>query len=129
MGTKKYPVDFTRDRTQSPNVQNGISTEGLYVPPLDPAKQLDAVRAIEFQRQQGAIDFAGAAEILFALGLAEPKGVSEAHPSVPKDFDCPTCEAPKGRGCSTGDGREMRFHVARIRLANVARADQNHQEA
>lgn len=121
----RKPREHGRDRneTASPNPTNGISTEGLYVPPPDPVKQFDAVRAIEFQRQQGGLDFAGAAEVLFALGLAEPKGGTEEHPAVPKDFDCPTCDSPKGTGCLSGDGRYMRFHVARIRLAQNALTD------
>ena len=117
----RLPADRTADRKASPNPHNGISTEGLYVPPPSPEMQFDAVRAIEFQRQQGVIDFAGAAEVLFALGLADPKGGTEEHPSVPKDFDCPTCDAVKGVGCLSGDGRYMRFHVARIRLAAAAK--------
>ena len=109
-----------RDETPSPNPVNGLSTEGLYVPPPSPEQQFDAVRAVEFQRQQGAIDFAGAAEILFALGLAQPGGTTEEHPAVPKDFECPTCDAPVGTGCLSGDGRYMRFHIGRIRLAENA---------
>ena len=117
----RLPVDRASAHPEKPpTVQNGLSTEGLYVSPVDPATQLDAVRAIEFQRQQGVIDFAGAAEVLFALGLAQPAGTSEVHPAVPKDFDCPTCEAPKGAGCLSGDGRYMRFHIGRIRLAENA---------
>jgi hypothetical protein len=91
----------------------------LYVGPPDPVKQFDAVRAIEFQRQTGVLDFSAAAEVLFALGLAEPRGGSEEHPAVPKDFDCPTCPALKGAKCITGDGRAMRFHAGRIRLAET----------
>jgi hypothetical protein len=122
----RLPADRASARPESaPTLQKGLSTEGLYVPPPTPEQQFDAVRAVEFQRQQGAVDFAGAAEILFALGLASPGGTTEANPAVPKDFDCPTCDAPKGTGCLSGDGRYMRFHIARIRLANVSRADRN----
>jgi hypothetical protein len=125
----RFPADRASDRPESPNPQNGISTEGLYVPPPSPEQQFDAVRAVEFQRQRGALDFAGAAEILFALGLAVPGGTTEAHPSVPKDFDCPTCDAAKGQGCLSGDGRYMRFHAARIRLARNAITEKEARDA
>lgn len=117
----RLPVDRALDRpeTGAPNPGNGISTEGLYVPPADPATQFKAVRAVEKHRQVTGQAYLDMAEVLFALGLLEPKGGTEANPAVPKDFDCPTCDAVKGQGCLSGDGRYMRFHVGRIRLAET----------
>ena len=124
----RLPVDRARDRKPSPDPQNGISTEGLYVPPVDPVTQFKAVRAIEKHRQVTGQRYLDMADVLFALGLIEPKGGTEAHPAVPKDFDCPTCDAPRGRGCLSGDGRDMRFHVARIRLADNANTERAAEE-
>jgi hypothetical protein len=85
----------------------------------------EARRALTFvyqhpERFPAYLELGAIAEVFFALGLAEPKGGTEEHPAVPKDFECPTCDAPVGTGCLSGDGRYMRFHVGRIRLAQNA---------
>lgn len=124
----RLPADRASEWPESaPNPHNGLSTEGLYVPPPSEQTTWDARQALTFVHQHPerfGPTYAGLgpiADVFFALGLAEPSGGSDEHPAVPKDFDCPSCPALKGSGCLSGDGRYMRFHVGRIRLANAAR--------
>lgn len=127
----RKPRSHGRDRpeTPSPNPTNGISTDGLYVAPMTEERLWDMRRVATFVHMHPErfdptyAELGPIADVFFALGLADPPGTSEEHPAVPKDFDCPTCDAPKGTGCLSGDGRYMRFHVARIRLAENANTD------
>lgn len=119
----RLPADRTPERSEGPNVHSGLSTEGLYVPPMSEDLIWDMRMVATFVHLHPErfgptyAELGPIADVFFALGLADPPGTSEEHPAVPKDFACPTCDVPKGRNCTTGDGREMRFHVARIRLA------------
>jgi len=65
------------------------------VPELTDEQRLDAIRAVELQRQRDGLEYADVRDVLDALGLVD------LSPPLPSELarSCPTCGAAAGARC------------------------------
>lgn len=111
----RLPVDRALDRPATQQRGADLHNDAHHTLAIAPMREADRAardaKALRYMQIH-------APDLIDVLGLGyQPPQASEGRPAVPKDFDCPTCPATRGRQCITGDGRDMRFHVARQRLA------------
>lgn len=119
------------DARQSPNVQKGLSLDGLHVSPLSPTTRMDAVAVVELRRQRGILGagYAASAVVLEAMGLIR----DEEKPAQvnPLSVACPRCGVEAKFPCKPLRGLHLHDpHGARLTAAREAAGrPPNHEES
>lgn len=116
----RMPSDRASDRPEGPNVQKGLSIDGLFVRPHTPETISDAQRAVTrvHLRRPETVEESGM--VLAMLGLLPDRpATAEAGVPAPEalDFTCPYCNASPRVRCHSDRGGERPTHTERKRLA------------